>query len=333
MTYLKAVIRENIIYSLFSNGTACVGDTLSSKTPSAVDSCDSIKDLDIVIPPSIEENGKSYTIISLSSFSFYKCRQSRITLPDTLKFIHRNAIDLCRMETELKLPESLEVIDQWGIASNNFQSITIPKRVRYLGNGFASFCPIISISVDSQNPFYKLNYDGVLYNIGFTTLLLAPQNLTEIKIPDTVVEIYTAALAGLKFTEIIIPKSVKKLHAPLIYSSNIFKNLYILGNVEFPERNQAISEATIIENFIYMGTRQITYDIFQSKIPKNITVCHGYNGNSVGTVQTFNINEYCASYPIERLCFTLLYHNRFHISYFLYQMTLSKPKWNENYVP
>ena len=318
MTYLKAVTKNKIIYSLFSNGTACVGDIQLTKVPSAVDSCDSIKGTTIDIPPSIEGDDKSYTVISFHAFSFHQCQEIKVSLPNTIRYLGQSAFDLCRMNDEIKLPESLEVIGPFALASNNYQSIAIPKNVKVIGNAFASYCSIKSISLDSQNTFFKLDSYGVLYDAGFTKLLLAPQDLTNISIPDTVNEIYTAALGFLQLTELIIPASVKILHTPLIFYAPTFKNLYILGNVEYPDKSSPISNTNTIHNFNYMGTKAITNDIFGDFKPNHITVCSGYKGTNVGTITDFNINPYCASYPLLYPCPTISFHIRFHISYFLY---------------
>ena len=130
--------------------------------------------------------------------------------------------------------------------------------------------------------------------------------------------IYAAAFAYSKLTEIIIPPSVKIINIGLFYYCSQLKNVYILGNVKIPLSGYTYFQDCNVENFNYMGTKAITNDIFGDFKPNHITVCSGYKGTNVGTITDFNINPYCASYPLLYPCPTISFHIRFHISYFLY---------------
>ena len=61
---------------------------------------------DVVIPSTVEYDGKSYNVTGILERAFYYCRVTSITLPPTIQSIGFEAFRGCTI-TELQLPSSL----------------------------------------------------------------------------------------------------------------------------------------------------------------------------------------------------------------------------------
>ena len=67
----------------------------------------------LVIPSTVENNGKTYTITAIAAMAFYECPDLKsVTLPATLTSIGNSAFALCSQITSVTLPESLKSIGE-----------------------------------------------------------------------------------------------------------------------------------------------------------------------------------------------------------------------------
>ena len=92
----------------------------------------------VVIPAEItvEETGKTYTVVSIGEDAFYQNKQiTGVTFPDTITSIGPWAFQECESLTgELKLPESLESIDEHAFYScTGLTGLTLPDNLKSIG--------------------------------------------------------------------------------------------------------------------------------------------------------------------------------------------------------
>ena len=116
-------------------------------------------------------------------------------------------------------------------------SITIPKTVTSIGNGvFSGTSNLSEIIVDSENPCYSNDEQGVLFNKDKTNLIHYPsgKSNTEYVIPDTVITITPSAFDDCnRLTHITIGKSVKNLNTDYFRKTNNLKTIAVSNENEY----------------------------------------------------------------------------------------------------
>ena len=297
---------NQIYYTYFDNGTAVVGNIsqLLHTEPTAVDNSSVVNGANIKIPENITVNDENYTVISLFPFAFFKCEINNIELPDTLKYIGRSALDLTHIKNTIILPESLESIGDWGIATAWFTSINIPSNLTHIGNG-AIGCNryLTDIEISEDQPYFTFK-TGILYDHSLTTIIQAVTSIESASIPKSVKIIQAAAFSHSNLKELIIPTSVKIINQQIIDSCQYLKKLYILGNPIFPIGNDKGIGATYDQNlaldlFYYQGSKIITHDIFLYLKVETLLVCNGYESKKFGNYEvTKDIHCQAISLPL-----------------------------------
>ena len=299
---MEVIKFKEIYYTLLPDKTAYVGRQ-SGSGPNAIDTNYTFKD--IVIPETISYSENNYTVEGIYGNAFYNYKMENLTLPNSIKFIGPSAIDMTYIEKEIILPQSLEIISDWGIASAEFQTITIPPKVKYIGNG-ALGCnkKLITIHLSEDNQYFKI-IDTVLYSSDLTSIIQAPTTLTNITIPDSVRIIQAAAFSCSNLTELIIPASVKVINKQIVDQCKKLKRIYILGNVKItdtPIGSTSDIHKLELELLYYQGTKAITQDILWDSTVATITVCHGYQGNQFGETSIVIDNRCEAISPNRMTC-------------------------------
>ena len=152
-----------IKYTVISDKYAIVGTNASARIHNAYD----VSPTSINIPSTVSINGKSYIIQEIGQYAFFQCTTVQsITLPSTIKQINQFAFDLMISSANITLPEELEFIGVWALSSNHYNSIFIPKNVKYIGNGAFSYTKYVrSYDVHPENKYFCNDEYGVLYDI------------------------------------------------------------------------------------------------------------------------------------------------------------------------
>ena len=296
MTVIK--FRE-INYTIFPNKTAYVGQQSGQI---AIDKDSPLTD--ILIPETISYNNTNYTVEGIYGGAFY-CfyNMESLTLPNSIKFIGPGAIDMTHIKKEIILPESLEIISDWGISSAGFKTITIPSKVKYIGNGALGCNSYLnSINLSKDNLYFRI-IDTVLYSSDSTSIIQAPATLTNITIPDTVRIIQAAAFSCSKLTELVIPASVKVINQQIVDQCMELKRIYILGNIKIsgtPIGSKSDTHNLELELLYYQGTKEITENILGEWTAAKITVCNGYQGNKFGDT-SIDIDNHCEAISPNRM--------------------------------
>ncbi len=85
---------------------------------------------DVVVPS--EFDGKKVTAIGENAFSGTEI--SKVTLPETVKVIEKNAFSYCPYLTKISIPESIESVLDNAFDGSNLLNYTVKDGIKYLGN-------------------------------------------------------------------------------------------------------------------------------------------------------------------------------------------------------
>ncbi len=167
----------------------------------------------ITVPASVSYNGRSYTVVGLGESALCGVGLTKITLPNTLKYIGKLSLSWSNM-TSVNIPSSvITIADSAFSTSWELQSVTIPANVRKIGVGAFENCgQLKAINVVPANQHYS-SINGVLYNKDKTTLILYPlgKGGSTYTIPNTVKKIAASAFEYCVFTSVIIPDNVESI--------------------------------------------------------------------------------------------------------------------------
>ncbi len=132
-----------------------------------------------------------------------------VSLPEGLITIGANAFNGCEALTEIKIPESVVVIQPYAFTSSGLKTVFLPKNVNTVDYAFRD-CQLESFTVADDNATFS-TIDGVLFSKDKTKLIVYPAGKegTSYAIPDGVVTIGECVFAYLgTLKSITIPGSV-----------------------------------------------------------------------------------------------------------------------------
>ena len=188
---------------------------------------------DIVVPATVEHDGKSYNVTAIGMHAFVFCSgMTSIELPTSIKTIEPGAFMNCYGLTSIDLPEGLESIGNLAfVACENLEKVTIPSTVQDIGYmAFNMNTKLRNITIpegvevieymtfSSCHALKDVVLPQSLKAIG-TEAFGSCKQLTQVVIPDAVVEIGDKAFSNCEnLTEITIGKGVKNI------SSNAFND-------------------------------------------------------------------------------------------------------------
>lgn len=100
---------------------------------------------DIVIPSTVEWNGKTYTVEVIGEEAFHGCSGiTSITIPETVKEIADDAFYLCTGLTSITIPEGVESIGDYAFyRCTALKSVTIAASVESIGDFVFSHCFVL----------------------------------------------------------------------------------------------------------------------------------------------------------------------------------------------
>ena len=216
---------DGIAYGFVSNDSTAVQVVPISKTEYYTG--------DIVVPATVEHDGKSYNVTAIGMHAFVFCSgMTSIELPSSIKTIEPGAFMNCYGLTSIDLPEGLESIGNLAfVACENLEKVTIPSTVQDIGYmAFNMNTKLRNITIpegvevieymtfSSCHALKDVVLPQSLKAIG-TEAFGSCKQLTQVVIPDAVVEIGDKAFSNCEnLTEITIGKGVKNI------SSNAFND-------------------------------------------------------------------------------------------------------------
>ena len=200
----------------------------------------------IVIPPSVNYNGKPYSVTSIGEYAFYFCSGltsitipnsvtsignyvfydcsglTSITIPNGVTSISKGAFWTCSGLTSITIPNSVTSIESSAFyGCGSLTSLTIPSSVTSIGEGAFSYCSgLTSVEVEAGNTTYDSRGNcNAIIETATNTLIAGCQNTT---IPSSVTSIGDKAFYGCRsLTSLTIPSNVKNIGDWAFYNSSL----------------------------------------------------------------------------------------------------------------
>ena len=216
--------------------------------------CDNL--MAFVIPEGVTEIGEyAFT----NSYLF-----GNVTFPDSVKTIGQWAFFGCRGMDAITLGEGVTSVGDKAFGNCIFvKTVYIPASATTIAeNAFYDCSRIEKFVVDSANPAYMADINGILFTKDRTTLLLYPAGRTaaEYTVPYGVVNIGQSAFSGSSLTRLVLPRSVKKV------------NFYVFNNCS------RLTDLVVLSR-----------DVDWMNGPPSATTLHGYAGSTTETyANTYN---------------------------------------------
>ena len=233
---------------------------------------------DIVIPNSVDIDGKSYYVGSIGVDAFSGCEELKtVVLPENLYEIQSGAFSGSGL-TSIAFPKTLRKISMDAFSGTKLSSVFIPENVTITSFAFES-CPYLtSIVVDSNNSKYD-SRDGcnaiietatnTLY-VGCSKTIIPNSvtslcnsfvgctNLKTITIPNSVTTIGNTTFVSSGIESLIIPNSVNTI------GKDAFLNCKELETIAIPNSVTSIGSAA------FKGCKELTQVISEIVNPYDI---------------------------------------------------------------
>ena len=215
---------DGIYYLLFNNGEATVTrNDYGNYFAHAYEG-------DVVIPPTVNYNGSTYTVTAIGDDAFgYSGQLTSVAIPNTAKSIGKKAFQVCSSLPSIDIPSTVTCIgDSAFWRCFNAASLSIPASVTSIGQGAFSGCfGIEDMTVDSANPVYdSRNGCNAIIETATNTLITGCQNTV---IPGTVTAIGANAFGDIEnLTHIDIPNTVTSI------GDNAFAQCFKLADITIP---------------------------------------------------------------------------------------------------
>ena len=186
---------------------------------------------DVVIPESVEYNGKNYSVTSIGSYAFWYCSGlTSVTIPNSVTSIGNCAFNSCSGLTSVTVPNSVT-----RIGSNAFQgcscltSIILP----------AGLTTIESTIFTSCSSLTSIKLPAGVTNIG-NYAFSGCSNLTSIKLPAGVASIGKDAFSKCSnLTSIELPAEVTSIGNDAFSDCSSLDRIYLLGETPFTYNSSA----------------------------------------------------------------------------------------------
>lgn len=180
----------------------------------------------VTVPATIEHNGTNYDVVAIGRSAFSSLGSGVVTqvnLPNSITTIEDYAFNGCKELEDIDLPESLLNIGLNAFRGCSFSSISIPKNVKTVGYDAFACDNLRTVYYNATDSNFSSNVFGnnlaKIENVlignevaripdGFIGYL---NNVTEIEIPNSVIEIGRQAFLGTGIKTFILPPSVEKL--------------------------------------------------------------------------------------------------------------------------
>ena len=206
---------------------------------------------DIAIPSKLD----NYTVTAIGENAFSdNYRLENVVIPEGVKRIENLAFSDGSI-SGVTLPESLEHIGMWAFQDcESLYTISIPKNTQLEERAFYG-TSFKTISVDSENPYYKA-VDNVLYNKNMDTLILYPCGSEDnaFSVPSGVKTIGVAAFLGCgsesNNVRVTLPDTLEKIDRWAFVHAHI-DTLNIPANVNDISYNAFLRSRTTYRNTSY----------------------------------------------------------------------------------
>ncbi len=246
---------------------------------------------DLVIPETVTNDGKTYSVTSIGTSAFDHCNNlTSVTIPGGVKTIGGSAFGSCILESVTILDGVTTIGDSAFFLCEEMKKITIPNSVTSIGRAAFAECRNLEvvhlpdgITNVADSLFYRcwkldtVNIPKSATRIGVEAYCsVGDNNASPIVMPDGVVTIGDRAFVGSKrFDTLVIPSTVTSFGKEVFDGSKI-KVLVVPGNIQTITKNAfcACEAETIIlkEGITKIEEFGLAYNYVKSLIlPSTIT--------------------------------------------------------------
>lgn len=159
---------------------------------------------DIVIPPTVEYQGITYTVTSLGHWAFWDSEITSISIPNTVKHIENDAFQGCNKLTTLTIPDGVEFLGD--LSCDKLETLNLPNSLEHCGHIYSSSMKTLLLP------------DNLKYFGGCTC-----KKLRSLTIPNGVE--YLGNLEGDNLTTITFGNGIKETSFDALYNCAWYKNL------------------------------------------------------------------------------------------------------------
>ncbi len=252
--YYYDFLKDGIYYNILTNSTVAVTMKTDEFVAYPYASGATSYSGDIVIPPTVEYLGRTYTVTEISWLAFWDCSVPSVEIPNTVTTIQSEAFMECTLGS-LFIPESVSIIEPGAFAACN---------------------NLLSVQVDENNPVYdsRDNCYAIIETAtntlvcGFKNTVIPPSvttlgkqcfghypggiGITSVDIPENVTVIGDEAfMFCTELKDVKIGSSVSSI-GELAFNMTGMKNLILPASVETIGDN-AFSHNRNLERITCMG--------------------------------------------------------------------------------
>ena len=197
---------DNIAYNIISGNTV----ETTYENESYKNGYNSYTQEEIIIPNKVVYNNQSFNVIQIGEYSFRNCKAlKKVTLPNTIRTIEKNAFAFCYELEDINIPEGCYKLSGGNYSGNGafdgcdaLRSITLPTSISIIGKYCFEGCDSLKHIVGLENT--KLS---TIENCAFGYC-----DLYEINLPVGLQSIDKSAFKkNVNLQSIIIPVGVKKI--------------------------------------------------------------------------------------------------------------------------
>lgn len=243
---------------------------------------------EITIPASITVDSKTYSVIGVGAGAFESSTVTKVTLPNSIKYIGSSAFWKAAQLTGVSLPNGLETISDAAFQEcSNLVTLSIPSTVTEIGSyAFYRCTSLTSLTIPSgvteikDQAFFgctslsDLTISGSVTSIGTKAFVSCPAS--SLTIPDTVTQIGTAAFLGCGAESLAIPGGVTEGVADaLLGYENVDKITFAEGS-PYKIDNGVLYHGTVLESVLDRGITALVVLPGTTEIASQ--VCASVNG-------------------------------------------------------
>ena len=243
----------------------------------------------VVIPASVEYDGKNYNVTSIGGSAFSGCSNlTSLTIPEGVTSIGGSAFSGCSNLTSLTIPEGVTSIGDWAfVCCSGLTSVTIPESVESIGrSAFGDCTGLTSVNIPSSvTSIDDWTFSGC-------------SGLTSITIPSSVMSIGDYAFDSCSgLTSVTIPKSVSSIGYAAFRGCFSLRSVTVAsGNTVYDSRDNCNAIIEIATNTLIVGCKRTTIPLSVTSIgPYAFYKCTGLTGMTIPEGVT-SIGEYALGY-------------------------------------
>ena len=236
------------------------------------------------IPESFENDGNSYKVTSIAYKGFSDCWSiTKVDLPSSIRVIGYDGFARTNLEyEEFSLPESTEKIEAFIFCATKIKRLKINKNLKYVdANPMPQNSLFAYYDVDSENPKFSNDEQGILYDKIKTEVIAIPNALESFVIPDTVVTIKSYAIGGCIAKKIEFPQSVHVFSGSSLYLGS-YESIAFKGNIM--KGTNIFYQYSYLKNITYFGYKAVRENVLSINKDIKVFVCTQYRGNRLGNI-------------------------------------------------